>query len=114
LQKKIVFTNRKNAYNFLKFNLLAVDSSLIKFFSFIFDKKRFWKNSFFFYPFSLIAKYRLYYDILDFLVQKFFFFQSSNDRLKKLIKIDALQSEIQAKENVELHPYPNVNRLRFF
>ena len=36
-----------------------------------------------FLPFSLIAKYLLWYDILNFLTQKFFF-QSSNDRLKKI------------------------------
>ena len=40
---------------------------------------------------------------LDFFNSKIIFFQSLNDRLKKkLVKIDALQSEIQTKENVEL------------
>jgi len=47
---------------------------------------------------------------LDFLIQKFFFLQSSNNRnKKKLVKIDAPQSE-QAKENIGLQTWMWVNR----
>ena len=67
LRKKIIFTNRKKGFSFLKFNSLAIDSSLIKsFFIYFLQKGKVLKKNSFFHIFSnlfsLIAKYFLCYD----------------------------------------------------